>query len=342
MDTGALGCYSCHAFPIETQRPKKPGIPLVRRNLLSRKKFQRRPLRERPLALWSLTVIVFAFGTTGCSTFRQKTLSHRLAAERLYHDANDLEKLGRASSAERLLQESLTHVPQNAAAHQKLSELYFARGETNLAIKQLETALDAGCENAAIHAQLGRYSLSTGQLFSAKEHSRKAIELSQLTSNVWELAGDVARAQGELSEALSAYHRAADCEDADPRVQLKVCEVYRESNRTIRALSAIEQMCTHYPSESVPQEALVLHGIVLTELKNYHQAIEQLQRAVANPDATPEAFLRLSNAQLLAGHEHLAHQTLAAGSKAFPQQTIFAELLARTPAELPTQLTARQ
>jgi hypothetical protein len=69
--------------------------------------------------------------------------------------------------------------------------------------------------------------------------------------------------------------------------------------------------------------------MILTEMKNYQLAIEQLNTAVAHPDASPEAYVRLSNAQLLAGYHRQAERTLVAGREAFPDLPMFRELMAR-------------
>ncbi|MEZ6093873.1 MAG: tetratricopeptide repeat protein [Pirellulaceae bacterium] len=276
---------------------------------------------------------------TGCTSFRQRTLNGQLESERLIQNASELTQLGREDSAERLLLKSLEYTPENTETHQRLARLYWEKGEVKKAVNQLNDALDAGCQCPSVHTQLGRYYLESGQFLAAKRQSELGIELSQQSADAWELAGDVAKAQSRWSDALNAYHRATGCIESTPGTQLKICEIYRLTNRPLRALSTIEQVIADYPTYSVPQEVLVMHGILLTEVENYSMAIEQLGKAAGRDDATPEAFLRLSHAQLLSGNEYNAEATLVLGQERFPNAPVFDDLITQVRAAGQPQLT---
>jgi hypothetical protein len=68
---------------------------------------------------------------------------------------------------------------------------------------------------------------------------------------------------------------------------------------------------------------------LLTELHQYRRAIEQLESATRQPDASAESFVSLSNAQVLAGQLSDARLTLVRGREAIPESSVFGMLLGR-------------
>ncbi len=242
-------------------------------------------------------------------------------------DAKVFSQQGQLKSSEKSLLESIRHEPKNSDAYQQLAEFYIEQGDSKRAIDQLNRAVEADCGCPQIHTRLGELYLQSGQLLSAKRHSEIALESTSILTEPWVLAGDIAGAQGEWSESLAAYHRALDCGGSELTVSLKICELYSKTNRPLRALSTMERLLADYPEHLAPQEALVAHGTLLTEMKNYHKAIEQLERAVAREAAPPEAYLRLSNALLLSGQVDQARRTLSVAQGEFPDLPVFGDLL---------------
>ena len=69
-----------------------------------------------------------------------------------------------------------------------------------------------------------------------------------------------------------------------------------------------------------PEEALLLEGTVLLELNQVEPAIDKLQVATNQPNATAAAFARLSDAFAQAGQFSQARLTLVQGSQRFPTE----------------------
>ena len=282
-------------------------------------------IRFFPQILFSLVLGLSA----GCAAFHRDTLDRRIETNKLTRNGIEAINLGEPERAERLLTSSLLRSPDDVQARVYLSNALLAQNQTNRAIEQLQIAVEQSPTQPELHVRLGRLHFSQGQLLPAARHAELAIEIDQKQMDAWDLCGDIACAKSNWPEALAAYQQATSCGGNSPPIQFKIAGVYERMNRPLRALSAYEQVLSHYAPGEQPHDALVRHGNLLTQLRQYRRAIEQLEIASRQPNPSAESFVSLSNAQVLAGQLSDARLTLVRGSEAMPESAVFGMLLGR-------------
>jgi predicted Zn-dependent protease len=104
-------------------------------------------------------------------------------------------------------------------------------------------------------------------------------------------------------------------------------------NQPLRALSAVEQLLEKYPEERQPEVALVAKSTALLQLNQISPAIEVLEFASRRKDASEKIFADLAQAQLRAGRNNQAQETLARAQQSYPNGSLVAELSNRLSSE---------
>ncbi len=236
---------------------------------------------------------------------------------------------GDHDEAEQLLGRAIETRPGDPILKEHLASIYLERGKPSKAISQLMDAAEISGENALLHVQIGKIYLANGQWILARQYARKALETDRRLAEAWSLKADVELAKGALNQALNDYQRALSLNPNLPSVQLKVAEVHRLSGRPLRAYSTIEQMLSQIPPHDQPEEALLLAGRLLIELKQPAQAIAKLSRAAQHPDASPNSFMQLSKAQRVMGRESEAQSTLLLAQQKFPQNQAITQQISK-------------
>ena len=123
-----------------------------------------------------------------------------------------------------------------------------------------------------------------------------------------------------------------------PGIELTIVETYQRMHQPLRALSAVEQLLSHYPPDQQPDEAVIAKSVALMELHQTNTAINLLHAASERDDVSSEIYLRLSQAQLAAGQTSQARLTLIRAQQAYPGQTQIDGLLAQL--QSPTERVA--
>jgi predicted Zn-dependent protease len=254
-------------------------------------------------------------------------------------------ELGREDQAIEYLQQLVKKSPDNLAAQEQLADLYLRSGRSELAIRQLEQAVETTSNRHALHVKLGNLYLDERKLLAAERHAELAIEMEPDSPNAWELKGDVHGNKREWPDSTNAYQRALALDPRNPQIAVKICGIFLDTNRPLRALSTIEQLIADSTTAIQSQEVLLMHGTILTEVKNYKRAIEQLQTVCEQPQCGLEAFLRLSNAQLLAGRQDEARETLVLAHSRFPDDAtrqLLEKITNSADSVIPTRTAARE
>ncbi len=284
---------------------------------------------------------MLAVAVCGCHFSPHKKLSDRLLSDRMREFAQTFEASGQEDQAIKFLKRSIKKSPGNLVAHEQLADVYLKTGQPELAAMQLEQAIAGTTERHQLHIKLGRLYLDLRKTELAGRQAELAIKMDMAQAQAWELAGDVHVAKSELSQAVNAYQRALSLTPKDPTVCCKLCELHLKMEQPLRALATLEQLNLNESPHETSPEIMLLHGIVLTEMKNYRQAIAILRKACDHHATSSAAYLRLSNVLLLDGRENEAREILLAGQQRFPDLPIFSELLTLGSGPLRPSMAAR-
>lgn len=239
------------------------------------------------------------------------------ARDLTFHGMNALH-YGRPDQAENLLSRAVEASPCDQRIRQHLASAMVQQGKVDLAIEQLEMAIDKSCQDPRLHVELGNLYLLKQQPATAAEHASVALRINRQNPCAWTLRGRCQEAQGDLESALASYHRAAGLENVDPQVQIHIAATYRRMGRPLQALNALQVYSENFASEQVPLDAILLTANTLSDLKQYQRATEHLAQATHRQDATPETWLALSRAHEMAGNTSAARLTARNAQQLFP------------------------
>jgi tetratricopeptide (TPR) repeat protein len=215
----------------------------------------------------------------------------------------------------------------NKSVHASSARAAQEQGNPSLAIEHMHRAVELSGNEPKLVVELGEMYLAVGQWLPAKRQAELALRLNHRFAPAWKLQAKTHLAKGDLDAALADFQRAAGLNPALPGVQLAIVETYQQKKQPLRALAAVEQILGKYPPDQQPERALLAKSVALMELRQLNPAIQTLQAASQRENASSEVFLRLGQAQLLAGQVSEARLTLNLGKKAFPEIGDFDSLL---------------
>ncbi len=244
-----------------------------------------------------------------------------VAARSLTQNGMNAMHYGHTQQAESLLSQAVEKCPSDQRIRHHLASAMVKQGKFDEAIAQLETAVQQSCQDSRLFVDLGELYLIKGDATKAAWNAEKALEANRQNSEAWVLRGRCHEAQRDIPAALADYHRASGLDDAGPEVQLYIAKAYRQMERPLEALTALEVYSESFPSEQMPTEALLLTADTLAELKQYPSAQQVLQQASQRPDATPEVWIALSKSQFNAGKTNSAIGTAKEAMLVFPESS---------------------
>jgi tetratricopeptide (TPR) repeat protein len=269
-------------------------------------------------ACWMLTAIILPAGSTGCACLhRDKVDANVVSARQLSLRGVDAIQHGQWEDAEQMFTSALEKNPADERAHRHIAEVFWHRGQQDLAIRHQEESVRLSGGDPALLVELGEMYFTQGNQRAAAECAAKAIESNHQLPAAWALRGDILRQRSEPEEALQCYHRALNLQPHYPQVQLALADLYAQSNRPRRALATLDSLASRYPPESVPVEICYQRGLAYKALGRYQDAVETLSQAAERSDPSSELLYHLGEAQLLAGNlasARLAAQALLAKS----------------------------
>ena len=225
---------------------------------------------------------------------------------------------GSYSEANGFLNSAVATRPKDPVLREHLADTLIQQNNYEAAISQLSQATALSGDDARLCAKLGRIYLQTGRWLAATQYARKALEADRTSAEAWALLAETKLVKGELSESLSDFQRALSHRREYPGVQLKVAQIQQLLGRPMRAFSTVEQLLQQTPVSEQSEEALLLAGNLLVELKQPAQAIEKLQIAAARQQASEACFVALSEAQISLGQPSQARNTLARAQQRYP------------------------
>jgi tetratricopeptide (TPR) repeat protein len=233
----------------------------------------------------------------------------------------------RAKQARTLFSRPSAQDPNEKTVHANLARAAQQQNQSQPAIEHMQRAVELAGNEPKLIVELGEMYLAAGQWLPAKRQSELALNINHRFAPGWALQAKTSLAKGNLDAALADFQRAAGLDPGLPGVQLAIADIYRRKQQPLRALAAVEQLLNQYPPDQQPERVLLAKSVALMELRQLGPAIEVLQTASHREDASSEVFLRLGQAQLLAGQVSQARLTLNLGKKSFPERGEFDLLL---------------
>ncbi len=176
----------------------------------------------------------------------------------------------------------ITKDPLRAEEHIKLAQVYEAKGETELAVKEYKTALEQDKTNSMAYFGLGNISFKKSEYGDAGDYYKKAIENAS--------ADDPRNAM---------FYNNLSC-------------VYIEANKDLKEAARLVQRALLLDAEraGIYQDTL---GVIYTKLKEYEKAEEAFSSALQNAHEDPIAlryiYQHLSELYRLQGNKDKLHET---------------------------------
>jgi tetratricopeptide (TPR) repeat protein len=295
-----------------------------------------------------LAAAVFLSMSMGCQSlhpFAQKTRSSLASARNWASGGLDAFHNGKLDQAKGLLSQATQQNPRDAAVRANFARTLQKSGDAQEALMQMQTAVELSHGDPRLRVELGEMHLQTNHPLLAARQADLALENNQRFAPAWVLRGKTEKSLGKtekslgktensnrnFEQALASFQRAMSYSNNLPDVEMEIVETYQLMQQPMKALAAVEQLLINYPSHDLPETAVIAKGVALINLKQYPPAIDLLQAASEKQNPSSDIFVRLSEAQLLAGRRSDAHSTLVRGKSVYPNLAVFTNALENLP-----------
>ena len=266
----------------------------------------------------------------GCQSFKPSSVTGQQTAEssrKWTRGGIAALRNSRRKQARTIFSRSSVQDPNEKTLHANQARVAQQQGQSKQAIEHMHRAVELAGNEPKLIVELGEMYLAARQWLPAKRQSELALKLDHRFAPGWVLQAKTNLAKGNLEAALADFQRAAGLNPGSPEIQLAIAEIYQRKQQPLRALAAVEQILSQYSPDQQPERVLLAKSVALMELRQLGPAIEVLQTASQRADASSDVFLRLGQAQLLAGEVSEARLTLNMGKKSFPENGEFDLLL---------------
>ena len=266
----------------------------------------------------------------GCQSlhpFAQKSRESLNSARQWASGGHDAFHNGRLEQAKGLFSRAAKENPNDASVRENLARTLHQSGDTKQAIEQMQHAVDLSKGDPEVLIELGNMYLDAGRWLSARRQVDLALQVNHRFAPAWVLSGKTEKAKGNHKQALADFQRALGINPELPDVPMQIVDTYQRMGQPLRALSAIEQILSKHASDELPEQIVVAKSVALMDSDQLRPAIELLQSASQKERASSEVFVRLGQAQLLAGQVSQARLTLNRGKLAYPNLVVFDQLV---------------
>jgi tetratricopeptide (TPR) repeat protein len=212
-----------------------------------------------------------------------------------------------------------------AEARQQIS-LQETGGITNVALPDLELALQLDPNSMIAHTFMGLYWERQADYSQAQRYLRNAIALSPEDPFLYSELGNILSKAGDLPAAQSAYEAAIHLAPNDPLFYRQLAEFAMQNQIQIReiALPAARQAIMLDPHDA---SSLDVMARVMLMLLDYHSAERYSMLALQSDPSFSPACLHLGLAYLYQGKSTLAHQWLSLAESVDPDSWVAAQAL---------------
>jgi tetratricopeptide (TPR) repeat protein len=240
---------------------------------------------------------------------------------------------GQWERAETLLRQGLETSPDNAEIRHQLAEALWHRGSANEAMSHIAAAARLEPASGPLAVRAGEMALASGAYESALDRAEDAIRLDPRLASAWALRGRAFQKLKNSDRALADLQRSLVFDPDNSATLLEVATIYRSLGEPARCLTTLHHLNDTYSLGDEPQEALMLEGLTLMDLKRPHEAAEVLLAATHRGPANADVLFHLAQAQSAAGQYTDATSTA--------QQALAIDSTHQASLELLTQLEAR-
>lgn len=290
----------------------------------------RNAMKSHVRLLLMLGVSTCLWSCLGCQTFCPftKNAQQNLASARQWASGGvDAYHHGRLDQAKGLLSQAVQQNPSDASVREDYARALLQSGETDQALEQMRFAVELSKGDPRVAVELGTMYLDSGRWLPARRQVELAIERDHRFAPAWALSGKTEKSKGNYEKALADFQRALSYAPDLPGVQIEIVDTYQKMGEHHQALSAIEQILHRYPADEFPENLVLAKSVALMKIDQLRPAIDLLQTASKRQEASSEVFVRLGQAQLLAGQVSQARLTLNRGKQAFPNLVVFDQLV---------------
>lgn len=142
-----------------------------------------------------------------------------------------------------------------------------------------------------IHYQRAKLLAAMGRLDKAIEAARQAVNADPTNLKyLVQLGNLLVSGEQDLDEAYEYFNSILSIDDQEMWGYIGLCNIERIRNNNLNALQWCKQSVFLYPENAYSNFYL---GLVYLEMQDYHEAINWLQRAVANERNSANIWLRL-------------------------------------------------
>jgi tetratricopeptide (TPR) repeat protein len=279
--------------------------------------------------LW-LGIGICLINNSGCQSFHpfaQKTRDSIRSASQWACGGMEAVQKGRLDQAKGFFSKAAEENPNDFRVRANLARTLYQSGEKQQAIGHMQQAVELSRGDSRMQVELGEMYLDAGQWIPARRQAQVAIETNHRFAPAWALRGKTEKAKGNYDQALADFQKALGYAPDMTSVQMQIVDTYQKMGQPLLALSAVEQVLNSHSFDQQPEEAIVAKGVALINLDLLSPAIELLETASRRDKASSEVFVRLGQAQLLAGQTSQARLTLNRGKQAFPDLVVFDQLV---------------
>jgi tetratricopeptide (TPR) repeat protein len=184
------------------------------------------------------------------------------------------------------------------------------RGEHEVALKQLQQAMNCDSTDTTLMIRAGQMQLDLGRLEEARTLADQALDLTPQSPDAWVLRGRVELTENHPERALADFHRALEFAPKDRDILLRTAETYRQANRPQRALSTLISLRETYAPGEEPQQVYYLEGLALQALGRPADAGAAYELALERGPPSADLYYRFGESQLAVGHRANADRAL--------------------------------
>jgi putative PEP-CTERM system TPR-repeat lipoprotein len=259
------------------------SLQMLQKNMPSAERAFLKATELEPLSRGAATGLIQLYFATGRGPEARTRIEKLLAsapdnADLLLLSARTYAALNDLAKSEQALRKVLEVDPTRMESYNMLSQLYFAQGRLNEAVKQLQTQTSRQPRAVGAHTMLGTLFGQLQRRGEAKEMYRKALAIdSNAAAAANNLAWMMAEDNENLDEALALATTAKTRHPESPEAADTLGWIYYKKGLTAQAISTLKESV-----EKQPQTADFQYHLGLAYAKNgdYRLARQALETAL--------------------------------------------------------------
>ncbi len=204
--------------------------------------------------------------------------------------------------------EVLQNYPGFAPALFNKGVVYRAQGNTEQAVNFIEQAIEADPDNqnyitalsnmAKLHFKDGLEAYQRGNLTTAEEEFKTALQIDPDLVNAQYMLGVIARRRGNTTEAIDRYQATLEIDENYERAWVALGIAYESIARDKQALNAYQRATEVNPNYA---RAWTRHGLLLNDMERYAEAVPSLQKAIQIDPSSASGYEGLGMAYMRQG-----------------------------------------